>query len=419
MFGQPPVTKEYLQGLAQSATTDFLSNGTPLTEAVVKQASACGANLTSEHVRRICEMTYHDTYERMHKQASSADRYIVFDPPDANVAAEVLQAVKVASAPQRTPTYAGEYMSEKNAGVLSDLTTDPQGRTFSQRLKDNTTMSQREMFDMARENDRAGRSLGGKLMRTHMGTESKLAAAPGRRFKFQPANAFDQVVKTASTDHSGQFSQAQGLHDLKQIHDALKEASAQMDAEARAADSALTLARQELSKVAYSLVKEGASVEDILHAGFSGVKWESTSEDVAVKVASDLSNFLQGKERTTAGLRLSKIASAGDVNPDHPLPQAFAKVASIEERRVHLEIGLNQIKADLKYANDALVSTLFGEKSASVSGVIRGAKAIGRLAADHPVLATGAAVGAVGLGALAVKSKTKKLDPRDAPGGKN
>lgn len=369
MFGQPPVTREYLQGLAQSATTDFLSNGTPLTEAVVKQASACGAKLTSEHVRRICEMTYHDTYERMHKQASSADRYIVFDPPDADVAAEVLQTVKVASAPQRTPTSAGEYMSEKNAGVRSDLTTD-QGK----------------------------------------------AAAPGRWFKFQPANAFDQVVKTASTDHSEQSSQAQGLHDLKKIHDTLKEASAQMDAEARAADSALTLARQELSRVAYSLVKEGASVEDILHAGFSGVKWESTSEDIAVKVASDLSNFLQGKERTTAGLRLSKIASAGDVNPDHPLPQAFAKVASIEERRVHLEIGLNQIKADLKYANDALVSTLFEEKSASVSGLIHGAKAIGRLAADHPVLATGAAVG---LGALAVKSKTKKLDPRDAPGGKN
>lgn len=370
MFGQPPVTKEYLQGLAQSATTDFLSNGTPLTEAVVKQASACGAKLTSEHVRRICEMTYHDTYERMHKQASSADRYIVFDPPDADVAAEVLRAEKVASAPQRTPTSAGEYMSEKNASMQ------------------------------------------------HRGTESKLAAAPGRRFKFQPANAFDQVVKTASTDHSEQFSQAQGLHDLKQIHDALKEASAQMDAEARAADSALTLARQELSKVAYSLVKEGASVEDILHAGFSGVKWESTSEDVAVKVASDLSNFLQGKERTTAGLRLSKIASAGDVNPDHPLPQAFAKVASIEERRVHLEIGLNQIKADLKYANDALVSTLFGEKSASASGIIRGAKAIGRLAKDHPVLAAGAAVGTAGLGALAMRSKTKKLDPTNAPGGK-
>jgi hypothetical protein len=370
MFGQPPVTKEYLQGLAQSATTDFLSNGTPLTEAVVKQASACGANLTSEHVRRICEMTYHDTYERMHKQASSADRYIVFDPPDADVAAEVLRTKKVASAPLRTSTSAGEYMSEKNASMQ------------------------------------------------HRGTESKLAAAPGHRLKFQPANAFDQVVKTASTDHNEQFLQAQGLHDLKQIHDALKEASAQMDAEARAADSALIFARQELSKVAYSLVKEGTSVEDILHAGFSGVKWESTSEDVAVKVASDLSNFLLGKERTTAGLRLSKIASAGDVNPDHPLPQAFAKVASIEERRVHLEIGLNQIRADLEYANNALVSTLFGEKSASVSGAIRGAKALGRLAKDHPVLAAGTAVGTVGIGALAARSKTKKLDPTNAPGGK-
>ena len=60
MFGLH-ITKGYLRELACSAASDFLENQTPLTEAVVKVASACGKDLTAEHVRRISEMTYHDT----------------------------------------------------------------------------------------------------------------------------------------------------------------------------------------------------------------------------------------------------------------------------------------------------------------------------------------------------------------------
>jgi hypothetical protein len=356
MYGQPPITREYLQDLARSAASDFLTNGTPLTDAVVKQASACGVTLTAEHVRRICEMTYHDTYERMHKQASGADRYIVFDPPDAVKASKVLRAEKVASTQTRATPTTGGLMTEKSA------------------------------------------------------------SAPARH-RFQPANAFDQVLKTASADHAKPFSKAQGLRDLKNIHDALKEAASSIEAEKQASDSALLVARQELSKIAYSLAKDGVSADDILHAGFSGVDWDSVSEQSAVKVASELSSFLLSKEASTSGLRLTKTASAGDVNPEHPLLQAFAKTASIEERRVHLEIGLSQIKSDLRYANEALTSALFGEKSASVSGLLRGAKSLGKSAVqiskEHPVLSTAAGATAVGLTVAAAR----KLDPRNAPGG--
>jgi hypothetical protein len=183
-------------------------------------------------------------------------------------------------------------------------------------------------------------------------------------------------------------------------------------------DSALLLARQELSKIAYSLAKDGVSVNDILHAGFSGVDWDSVSEQSAVKVASELSSFLLSKEASTTGLRLTKTASAGDVNSEHPFLRAFAKTAGIEERRVHLEIGLSQITADLQYANNALTSALFGEKSASVGGLLRGAKALGKGAArnakDYPVLSTAAGITAAGLTVAAAR----KLDPRNGSGGK-
>jgi hypothetical protein len=356
MYGSP-ITKEYLQGLAQAATSDFLSRGTPLTEAVIKQASACGANLTAEHVRRICEMTYHDTYERMHKQASSADRYIVFDPPDAEVAAEVLRAEKVASAPKRATSLSGGVMTEKTAS----------------------------------------------------------ASAP-RLPKFKAANAFDELMKSASdTDYSAPFAQAQGLHDLKKIHDSLKEASAAVTAELRSLDTEIMSARRELSKEAYAAVKDGVSVEDVLHACFEGTDWSSTSQETATKVASDLSAYLLGKERTTVGLRLTKTASFGEVSPSHPLPASFSKVAAVEERHIHLEIALRDIQADLEYANRALTESLFGDKLASVAGLARSVQAAGKKALQYsetePLKAglyAGGAAGAVGLGAYAYRKKFRQ-----------
>lgn len=355
MFGSP-VTKEYLQGLAQAATVDFLSHGTPLTEAVIKQASACGANLTAEHVRRICEMTYHDTYERMHRQeGTSADRYIVFDPPDAEVAAEVLRAEKVASAPKRTSSFAGGLMTEKTASA-------------------------------------------------------EVARAP----KFKPANAFDQIIKQADTDHSAPFAQAQGLHDLKRVHDALKEASASLRAEMASAEGEILHARRELSKVAYATVKDGASVEDVLHACFSGMDWDAASQETATKVASDLSAYLLTKEARTAGLHLSKTASYGDVNPEHPLPAAFTKVAAVEERHIHLEIALGEVENDLEHANRALTEALFGEKNAarfSPSAV----KSIVNFAKKNPLTTAAMAGGALIGGGIAAGAAG--LDPRNAPGG--
>ena len=93
-----PITDQRLDAAASTAAAAFL-DGTAesTTDAVVKAADALGPGATDEHVRRLCEKTYREVFERMHK-AASGDRYVVFDPPDAKVAAERLVARKVASA---------------------------------------------------------------------------------------------------------------------------------------------------------------------------------------------------------------------------------------------------------------------------------------------------------------------------------
>ena len=95
MFDSPiSKTQMELVTAARTATTDYIQNGTDLTEAVVKAASALQP-ITSEHVRRICEMTYHDAYERMFAEKTGMYQYVSFDPPDAIRAAEMLDALQL------------------------------------------------------------------------------------------------------------------------------------------------------------------------------------------------------------------------------------------------------------------------------------------------------------------------------------
>ena len=95
MFNSPiHKTQQQLVQAAREATTDYITNGTDLTEAVVKAASAI-TPVTSEHVRRICEMTYHDAYERMFAEKTGMYQYVSFDPPDAILASEMLDALQL------------------------------------------------------------------------------------------------------------------------------------------------------------------------------------------------------------------------------------------------------------------------------------------------------------------------------------
>ncbi len=290
MFGLS-ISKSYLSDLATCAASDFLENRTPLTEAVVKVAGACEKDLTAEHVRRICEMTYHDVYERMHKLASSGDRYISFDPPDANTAIGMLRARRVES-------------PEKVASFISTG-----------------------------------------------GTSMEKAANSPRRTKFKPANAFDELMKTATAE-----SPSVDKRQLSSIRQDLKEAIASVGTEFSGAQMSADLEMASLIKEAYSSYKDGYSVREILHACMTGADLTEVPDRVAIKVASALAEELAKKVPQTVGLTVNKTASLGDIDPEHPLPARFQKVARLETERAHLEITLGDLKRDRDYFNKQVES---------------------------------------------------------------
>ena len=116
------ITDQDLREAAKSASSDYLREGTSLTDAVVKAASGIPSTLTDEHVKRLCEMTYHETYERMFRNENGSDRLITFDPPNAKVASARLRAEKVASATVRLRTDAANRESaEKTASAVSRI----------------------------------------------------------------------------------------------------------------------------------------------------------------------------------------------------------------------------------------------------------------------------------------------------------
>jgi hypothetical protein len=335
-----PITRDTLQGLARAAAAEFLTNRTPLTDAVVKQASAYGADLTSEHVRRICEMTYHDVYERLHRQGSGADRYVSFDPPNAEKAASRLNAQKVASAVRGTVSSSGGLMTEKSASA-------PQGRV-----------------------------------------------------RFQPANAFTELMNEAPTQEAPDDL----VRQLRELHQNIKEASLELSAEAHALKAAEQASWLETLDLAYGLAKEGASLDDLLRAGLSGVDWEATSTETATEVASKLASFLMDKEARTVGFRMSKTASEGEVDTDHPFPRAFAKSAGMADRRIQVTLALSDINADLARVNEALLETFADQKVASYGNAFRAAgnlgKKLGQLIHANPKASAGiVATALVGAGA--------------------
>jgi hypothetical protein len=167
----------------------------------------------------------------------------------------------------------------------------------------------------------------------------KIASAP-RRVKFQPANAFDELIKTASPQEEVDY------RSLRRIDRDLKEAVASVRTDYSGAQISSDLAMSSLIKEAYSSYKDGYSIEEILHACYNGADLGSVPRHVAVKVASILSEELAKKVPKTAGLGINTTASLGDINPDHPLPAKFQKVALLETERAHLELTLDDLRHD-------------------------------------------------------------------------
>jgi hypothetical protein len=287
------ITADNLMSIARQAAGDFLADGTNLTSAVVKQASASRLPLTEEHVRRICEMTYHEAFERsFHQKRGSMDRYVSFDPPDAVQCAKELNAMAV----------------EKRASI-------PEGRRPLQPIE-------------------------------FLKAASALTSAPTRE-KYEPVNAYlatvltPDAVKVASQDrwHNP-------LGDVARAHQALREATKKVELDASAADSAAKVAMASLHAQAEQACKNGTDVGDVLglcyHTAAANAVPTKIAHDLVCEIAEAL--HAHGFDVRTR----EKTAQVYEPNLGHPIAALFAKVASIRQDQLGLSLALDELQNDLR-----------------------------------------------------------------------
>lgn len=207
MAFQETITDPRLDAAASVAASSFLDGtSATTTDAVVKAASTLGPSITDEHVRRLCEKTYREVFERMHK-AASGDRNVVFDPPDAKVAAERLTARKVAAA------------------RASSLRAQPAGEA------------------------------------------EKAASAPdGLPKRFEPVNVFDLVTKAAAAPVP-----VAGIADLQFIVRDMRHTVQELEGKKEAAAATVQITLLDLLQEAKECVADGISVDDVVVAGAQGV----------------------------------------------------------------------------------------------------------------------------------------------------
>ena len=309
MFNYNGKTENDLRSIAERASGDFLTNGTELTQAVVKAASETASDYTSEHIRRICEMTYHDTYTRMfnEKQGSAdRDRYISFDPPNAIVAADLYQKSVGSSLPVggTTPTMLGK-MAADTIVPMKRRTANPRNR-----LEKMASASQ-EVMDV----------------------------------RFTPVNQFNQMMdKYASRD----LPYHDPKKDARNIYMSIKEAKSDISGRLASAETTEKLAMMNLVAQAKQMSKEGAATDEILHACFSTCNMtDNHVAETAKKVASELARELPRE----------KLANTfGEVNPNHPLLSKFAEAVQSRSERIHLEYAYS----DLKRGEEDVKKALFG-----------------------------------------------------------
>lgn len=287
------LSRDSLRAMAQRASSEYIINGTPLTEAVIKVASSCPHTLTAEHVRRICEMTYHDAYERLHKTASGADRYVSFDPPDAVVAAKKLRATKTAAA-------------ERSANLFE-------------------------------------------------GTAVMTSKVASLRTKFTPANAFTELVKAAEAPEVNWENPNKEIQD---IQTSLKEAKSSLHVELGGVKTAHAVATGELIESMIGMYKQGNSIPDLLHACLSQLDWNEITKESAQETSNIIAEKIASAVNTVVGMPVNEVAHLGDVNPEHPLPKKFSKVAELATQRAHLEFALDEIDSNVEYFNRKLEDLL-------------------------------------------------------------
>jgi alkylhydroperoxidase/carboxymuconolactone decarboxylase family protein YurZ len=260
------ISDQDLREAAKTASSSYLEGGTDLTDAVVKAASGIPSTLTDEHVKRLCEMTYHETYERMFRNENGSDRLVSFDPPNAKEASARLRVEKVASATARLRIPGGQGSTEKSASAVASI----------------------------------------RLPRP-----------------FVPANMFDEKTASVAVESSvpwnDAYAEARVLEKtLRQQMEQLKTASASNQTGAQ--DVLLEL----MDHVQHAAF-DGATAAQILELAMEGAADQEVPEIYVQKMASLLTD---GMRHRRISLDAKSASAAGIPNLKHPIAVLGAKLAS-------------------------------------------------------------------------------------------
>lgn len=294
-----------LRSMARSATDMFLSGKGSLEDTIVKVAQACDSPLSSEHVRRICEMSYHDTYERMFKSASAGeDRLVNFTPANALA---VIQRLNV------------ETVSTFQDKVASSVT----GDTILEKVASSSGSRWEEFLSSP---DLQGRD----AYAEHTASE-----------------------KVASTEW-------QDLEDaslIKTAAQALEDAAHDLELRLDAARGSMQRDFTKLAEFAVQTHRWGSSPEDIITAAVLFAKEAQCSDAACGHLADGLIGLLQKEgwspSRSTGG---TKVASVAQLNPKSPLNAWSVKAASGADRVMQIESALGDVLAQRDTLKQASVT---------------------------------------------------------------
>lgn len=289
------ISTSELRDMAREATSMFLNDGTPLNDAIVKVASSFEHPLTSEHVRRVCEMTYHDTFERGFRDRSGDNRVVNFDPPEAEKIASAIRAERV--------------------------------RSFRDKL--------------------ASASAEG-------GEHEKAASAPAFQVPRAP-NAFSSAMGEAPRSHEVDVLEAKDI--LKTAQSDVSEAIHALEVTLGSIKHAEALAYLELGQHVRQSVLDGMAPDDVLHACEVFMKTASVPEHISVDVLAALATDML-EAGIELGEKQAGLLDPTP-NTRHPICARVVKVGSLRAEKFATEIALNDLRYDAARVEQELKHALF------------------------------------------------------------
>ena len=289
------VSDSDLRSLAREATTRFLGGEGSLTNCVAKVASACTHTLTAEHVRRVCEMSYHDTFEREWRKQAGGSRFVSFDPPCAKEAARLYCVQKTAAAQLARNTVTGSPVLDKIASAPVPYVPEP----------------------------------------------------PPIR------NAFQSAMSISPVDR--ELGVREALHTLKTASRDVREAITQLETEIGSSKTAELYAHPALGRQARQACLDGATPGQALAVCEHFLK---EAQDIPEEIAVDVLTHLV-EDMIIGEVFPEKTALAAPPNPQHPLNRLVVKVAHVRLGRLQREIALDDLRTDQTRLEKELSSELY------------------------------------------------------------